>query len=110
VFVKSPSDLNVLPDGFLSLDARVTEDPGTSTRYRWKFKGVQIPGATRNVLNIPNVKKEHVGKYVCIVESLFGNQTTTVESKEVDVQIHARNNNTDSQVLAQDDLSIAQQY
>ncbi len=55
--------------------------------YRWQFNGVDIPGATNNLLLRTNVQPEDAGYYVAVVSNVAGIMTSDVARLSINTQV-----------------------
>ncbi len=56
---------------------------GTELSYQWRFNGVDISGATTNVLGVEDLQLDDAGNYSLVVSNVFGAVTSSTASLTV---------------------------
>ncbi len=99
-----------LPLAPVSIPAAVDLGGADSAAFLWSQNGVPLPNQLGSSLVLDSITRSHVGTYFCDVTTTKGGVRLTTRSKEIDLQISQRSDNTDTQVLAEDSFASAVEY
>ncbi len=99
-----------LPLAPVSIPAAVDLGGADSATFLWSLNGVQLANQLSSSLVIGSITRSQVGTYYCDVTTTKGGVQLTTRSKEIDLQISQRSDNTDTQVLAEDSFASAVEY
>jgi len=80
-FVREPANTTISQGGYGSLSVEASGTP--PLRYKWKFKGSDVPGGTSPILSFTEVTEAQAGAYMVEVS----NDAGTTPSQEVELTV-----------------------